>query len=148
MWVVHWDLLLRLPWRTWVCPCEGQVWRWCSCLGLRGSGSTMYSGKLVAKAAGNKSTLEGYGNQYWPIWSSILAWRTPLPDREAWWAIVYRVTKSWTLPKGPCVPRHRTFFACGISAPVRVEYEGGTAAWLVGTLVAPNVQGYGLAPPQ
>ena len=25
MWVVHWGLLLRLPWRTWVCPCEGQV---------------------------------------------------------------------------------------------------------------------------
>ena len=35
MWVVHWGLLLRPPWRTWVCPCEGQVWRWCSCLGLR-----------------------------------------------------------------------------------------------------------------
>ena len=28
MWVVHWGLLPRLPWRTWVCPCEGQVWRW------------------------------------------------------------------------------------------------------------------------
>ena len=27
IWVVHWSLLLRLPWRTWVCPCEGQVWR-------------------------------------------------------------------------------------------------------------------------
>ena len=37
MWVVHWGLLLRLPWRTWVCPCEGQVWRWCGCLGCRGS---------------------------------------------------------------------------------------------------------------
>ena len=24
-WVIHWALLLRLPWRTWVCPCEGQV---------------------------------------------------------------------------------------------------------------------------
>ena len=24
-WIVHWGLLLRLPWRTWVCPCEGQV---------------------------------------------------------------------------------------------------------------------------
>ena len=34
MWVVHWSLLLRLPWRTWVCPCEGQGWRWYSCLGL------------------------------------------------------------------------------------------------------------------
>ena len=26
------------------------------------------------------------------------------------------------------------FFACGSSAPVRVEGEGGTVAWLVGTL--------------
>ena len=24
MWVVHWGLLLRLPWRTWLCPCKGQ----------------------------------------------------------------------------------------------------------------------------
>ena len=53
MWVVHWGLLLRLSWRTWVYPCEGQVWKWCSCLGHRGSGSTRYSGELVAKAAGN-----------------------------------------------------------------------------------------------
>ena len=53
MWVDLWGLLLRLPWRTWVCPCEGQEWRWCSCLGHRGSGSTRISGELVARAAGN-----------------------------------------------------------------------------------------------
>ena len=53
IWVVHWGLLLRLPWRTWVCPCEGQVWRWYSCLSHRGSGSTRYSGELVAKEAEN-----------------------------------------------------------------------------------------------
>ena len=46
-------LLLRLLWRTWVCPTEGQVWRWCSYLGHRGSGSTRYSGELAARAAGN-----------------------------------------------------------------------------------------------
>ena len=51
MWVVHWGLLLRLPGRTWICLCE--VWRWCSCLGCRASGSTRYSGELVARAAGN-----------------------------------------------------------------------------------------------
>ena len=45
--------LLRLPWRAWVCPCEGQVWKWCICLGHRCSGSTRYSGGLVARAAGN-----------------------------------------------------------------------------------------------
>ena len=53
IWVVHWGLLLRLPWRTWVCPCEGQVWRWCSCLSLRGSGSTRYSEEFAARAVGN-----------------------------------------------------------------------------------------------
>ena len=36
----------------------------------------------------------------------------------------------------------RLFFACGSSAPVRVEREYGTAAWVVGTLVAPSVQGH------
>ena len=53
MWVIHSALLLRLPWRAWICPCGGQVWRWCSCLGPRDSGSTSYSGELVARAAGN-----------------------------------------------------------------------------------------------
>ena len=38
------------------------------------------------------------------------------------------------------------FFACGSSAPVKGECEGGAAAWLVGTLVAPSVQGHGLPP--
>ena len=40
---------------------------------------------------------------------SILAWRTPLPDREAWKSRVYRVAKSWTLLKGPCAHRCKTF---------------------------------------
>ena len=26
-WIILRVLPLRLPWRTWVCPCEGQVWR-------------------------------------------------------------------------------------------------------------------------
>ena len=30
---------------------------------------------------------------------------------------------------------------CGSSAPVRAEHEGGAAAWLVGTLVAPRMSG-------
>ena len=38
----------------------------------------------------------------------------------------------------------KTFIACGSSAPVRVENEGGAAAWLVGTLAVPNLQGHGL----
>ena len=31
---------------------------------------------------------------------------------------------------------------------MRVEREGGAAAWLVGTLAAPSVQGHGLPTPQ
>ena len=59
--------------------------------------------------------LEGYDHQYWPICSSILAWRTRLPDREALKAMVYRVTKSRTLPKQPCTHRNKSFLACGSS---------------------------------
>ena len=38
------------------------------------------------------------------------------------------------------------FLACGSSASVRAECEGGAAAWLAGTLAAPSVQGHGLPP--
>ena len=38
--------------------------------------------------------------------------------------------------------------ACASSVPVRVEREGGAAAWLAGTLAAPSVQGHGLPLPQ
>ena len=38
--------------------------------------------------------------------------------------------------------------ACGSSAPVKVEREGSTAAWLLGILAMLSVQGYGLPPPQ
>ena len=79
--------------------------------------------------------------QYTPI---FLPGEPHLPDREAWQATVYRVTRIRTLLKRPCVHRCKTFFACGSSDSVRVEHEGGTAAWLVGTLVAPSVQGEGL----
>ena len=44
--------------------------------------------------------------------------------------------------------RRETFFARGSSAPVRIECEGGSAAWLAGSLVAPSVQGHGLPLPQ
>ena len=51
MWVIHTSSLLRLPWRTRVCPGEGWMWRWSSCLDHRDSGSTTYAGEPVAKAA-------------------------------------------------------------------------------------------------
>ena len=42
----------------------------------------------------------------------------------------------------------RLFFACGSSAPVSVECEGGAAAWLAGTLAVPTVPGHRLPLPQ
>ena len=33
-------------------------------------------------------------------------------------------------------------------SPVRIECEGGSAAWLVGTLAVPSVQRHRLLPPQ
>ena len=62
--------LLRLPWRAWVWPWEGQVWRWCSSFGHRGSGSTGYSGGLVARAAENTVLWKGMTTsigQYAPV---------------------------------------------------------------------------------
>ena len=70
------------------------------------------------------------------------------PDREAWPNSVHRVAKSWTRWKQPCMHRHKTFFACGSSVPVRVEHEDGTAASVTGTLAVPSVQGRGLPQPQ
>ena len=43
--------------------------------------------------------------------------------------------QSRTRPKRPCTHRCKASFACGSSAPERVEYEAGAAAWLVGTLM-------------
>ena len=34
------------------------------------------------------------------------------------------------------------FVACGSSAPVRIEREGGAAAWVAGTLTMPSLQGH------
>ena len=53
MWVIHWGLGPEAALEDLGLPCEGQVWRWCSCLGCRGSGSTRYSEGLAAREAGN-----------------------------------------------------------------------------------------------
>ena len=115
MWAVHWGLLLRLPCRTWVCLCEGQGRRWCSCLGLRGSAGTRYSGELAARPQEIQCSTR-VSNHYWPVGSSISAWRTSLPDREAWQATAYRASKSRTLAKQPGTRRCKTVFARGSSA--------------------------------
>ena len=87
------------------------MWRCCSCLGHSGSGNTRYLGGGRGGVQGSRkySALEGYGNQYWPIRSNVLAWRTPLPHRETWQATVHRAEESWTRPKQPCAHRRKIF---------------------------------------
>ena len=52
------------------------MWKCCSCLvaGVLAAPGTQGAGR---KGSRKYSALEGYGNQYWPIRSSILAWRSP-----------------------------------------------------------------------
>ena len=142
MWVVLWGLLLRLPWRTWVCPSEAQVWMWCSCLGCRVSGSTRYSGGLMARVVGSIV----FSKVWQPVLPNTLqcsCLENPL-DREARQATVCQVAKSWKWLKRPCMHRRKIFLACGSSVPVRVEHEDSVAAWLEGTLAVQS----GLPQPQ
>ena len=103
--------------------------------GLGGQGSRKYS------------ALEGYDHQYWSIHSNTLAWRTPLWQRSLAVHSLQgrRVRQNQRDPVhiNPILPPPRVS-----SAPVRFECEGGSAACLVGTLVASGVQGHKLSPPQ
>ena len=104
-------------------------------MGVGGYGSRKYS------------ALEGYGNQYWPIHSSILVWRTPLSEKPG----RPQSTESQRVgndQNDPLCIDPRLFFACASSASVRVEPEVGAAACVTGTLVAPSIQGDGLPYPQ
>ena len=136
-WFVHWGLLLRLPWRTWVCPSEGKVWRWCSCwvtgvLAAPGPQGSWQLGQQEIPCSRRA------WQQYWPTHSSVLSWRTPsLTEKTG--RPQATGSQSWTRPKGPCVPRRKTSFACGSSAPVRLSVK---VVQLLG------LQGHGLPPPQ
>ena len=66
-------------------------------MGEPGGLPSMGSYRVGHNCSGLAAAADGYGNLYWPIRSSILAWRTPLPDREAWQTTVHRVTESDTI---------------------------------------------------
>ena len=133
MWLVHTGLLLRLPWRTWVCPSEGQV----------GGGATAWvMGALTTPGTQGSRRL---GQQ--EISCSRRIWQpTPVfqpgkpPDREVWQATVHRVTRSWPWPKWPRVPRRRTFSSLWQLCPSGVMHGGGMVAWITGTLAVPAMQ--------
>ena len=120
---------------------------------MGGGGAAVWAAGILAargtRGAGGQgsrkySALEGYGNQHWPICSNILAWRTPsLAEKPG------RPQSTGSQRGGhdrgdPASTDAGLFFARGSSAPVRAEYEGGAAAWLLGTLAVPSVQGHPL----
>jgi len=94
------------------------------------------------------SALEGYGNPHWPIRSSILAWRTPLPDREAWQATVHRVAMSRTLQSDPVCIGARLLLPVAALPQWQLSVKVVQMLGLRGALAAPSVQGHGLAPTQ
>ena len=82
MWVVHWGLLLRLPWRTWFAPvramCGGGAAAWVTgVLAAPGPQGSWWLGQQEIQS------LEGYGSQYWPIHSSVVVWRPPLSEKPS-----------------------------------------------------------------
>ena len=94
MWVAHWGLLPRLPWRAWVCPMMAGV-EVVQLLGLQGFRQHQVLRELAARAAENIVSRRGWQ----PVLANMLQYsclENPLSEREAWQATVYRVTESWT----------------------------------------------------
>ena len=74
MWMVHRNLLLRLPWRTWVCPGEVWVWRWHSCLDSRNPDGASYSGGAHGQEA----------QEMWCYWVFSSLWQLCPSEDCAW----------------------------------------------------------------
>ena len=80
-------------------------------------------------------------HQYWPICSSILAWRTPSLTEKPGRPQSTGSQRVGHNRSDPACIDTRFLCVCDSSAPVRVEREDGAVAWLVDTLAAQSVQG-------
>ena len=117
----------------------------CSCLENPKDGGAWWA--AVCGVSQNWTRLKRLSSSSRWVWQPVLAnilqyscLENPLCDREACHATIYRVTQDRSDPA--CInTRLFFFFACGNSAPVRVDCESSAAAWLMGTLEAPVVQG-------
>ena len=94
-------------------------------MGRRGSGSTRYSG-VGGQGSRKYRALEGDGHPHWPIQFQYFCLENPSLT-EAWQATVCRVAEL-DATKATLHTKTQGFFACGSSAPVRVEREGGATA--------------------
>ena len=82
MWVIHWDLAPEAVMEDLGLPQWGPGVEVVQLLGSQG----FWQHQVLRAVGGGKgsrkySALEGYGNQYWPILSSILAWRNSLTKK-------------------------------------------------------------------
>ena len=117
-------------------------------LGLQGSASTGYSGEVAARAAGNTVLWKGMATsigQYAPVFLPAEAPLTEKPGRPQSTGL-QRFGHDLSDPAR--IDTIFFFVFCGSFAPMRVDCEGGAAAWLAGTLAAQSVQGHRLPPPQ
>ena len=73
MWVIHWGLAPEAALEGLCLPLRGAGVE----LGLQGFWQHQLLKGFGGQGSRKYSALEGYGNQYWPIGSSVLAWRTP-----------------------------------------------------------------------
>ena len=65
MWVIHWGLPMRLPWRAWVCPCMAR----------RGGGAAAWVTGVLA-APGTQGSWRLGQQEIWcsrRVWQSVLA---------------------------------------------------------------------------
>ena len=77
MWIIHGGLAPEAALEGLGLPLWGPGVEVVQLLGSQGLGGTRYSGGVGGQGSRKYSALEGYGNQSWPIRSSILAWRSP-----------------------------------------------------------------------
>ena len=60
VWSTHRSLVLRLPWSSWVCPCEDWAQRWYDCLDHGSPGGTQSTGKPAATATSSMALVRAF----------------------------------------------------------------------------------------
>ena len=64
VWFTHRSLVLRLPWSSWVCPCEDQAQRWYDCLNRGTPGSAKCAGKLEAMGVRDMALVRAFSGTW------------------------------------------------------------------------------------
>ena len=108
-------------WRTWVCPSEVRLWRWCSWLDHRDTGSVRYIAKPVVRGAGSVVLLG-----FFLASGSSVQWRSSvevawlLGSQGAWWHQVHRDADNIN---------HRSYVPVSLSSLWQMALKG--LPWLV-----------------